>query len=174
VRKELGVRTLFNILAPLTNPAGAKRQLLGVFDSELVGIQVRVLQRLGSQHVLVVHGEDGLDEISISAGTRVGELAHGEVREYRIDPEALGFPLADRRAIEVSDVEESRAMVLGVLDDRPGPARDIVLLNAGAALYAADVAGSLPDGIARARTALASGAARAALDSFVRFTKQGV
>jgi anthranilate phosphoribosyltransferase len=174
VRKELGVRTLFNILAPLTNPAGAKRQLLGVFDAELVGIQARVLQRLGSEHVLVVHGEDGLDEISISAGTRVGELVQCEVREYRIDPEALGFALADRRAIEVADVEESRAMVLGVLDDRPGPARDIVLLNAGAALYAADVAGSLADGIARARAALASGAARAALDSFVRFTKQGI
>jgi anthranilate phosphoribosyltransferase len=172
VRKELGVRTLFNVVAPLTNPAGARRQLLGVFHPDLVHTHTRVLQRLGSTHVLVVHGADGLDEISISGPTRVGELAGGEIREFELDPESLGLERADLRAIQVTSAQESRALVVSVLQNRPGPARDIVLANAGAAIYAADVEPSIRAGVERARKALASGAAAALLDSLVRFTKQ--
>jgi anthranilate phosphoribosyltransferase len=173
VRKELGVRTIFNILGPLTNPAGAQNQLLGVFHPDLVGIQVRVLQRLGAKHVMVVYGEDGLDEISISGETHVGELVDGEVREYRLHPSKLGLEVYDRRAIQVSTVDESRQMILAVLENQPGPALNIVLLNAGAALYVAGVAKSTEDGIARARKVIASGAARKKLDEFVAFTKAG-
>ncbi|WP_085317846.1 anthranilate phosphoribosyltransferase [Derxia lacustris] len=177
VRKELAVRTLFNILGPLTNPAGAKHQLLGVFHTDLVGILVRVLQRLGARHVLVVHGSDAatgamLDEISLSGPTRVGELHNGEVREYVLNPEDLGFAPIEFGALQVKSAEESKARLLGVLDGEPGPSRDIVLANAGAALYAADVAGSIVDGIARAREAIDSGAARARLDAFARFSQQ--
>lgn len=170
VRKELGVRTIFNILGPLTNPAGTPNQLLGVFHPDLVGIDVRVLQRLGSNHVLVVYGMDGVDEISISAETMVGELKDGEVREYTIRPEDFGLPIADRQSICVGDSAESKACVLQVLDNQPGPARDIVALNAGAALYAADVSPSIADGVQLATETLASGAARRKLDEFVAFT----
>jgi anthranilate phosphoribosyltransferase len=170
VRKELGVRTIFNILGPLTNPAGTPNQLLGVFHPDLVGIDVRVLQRLGSNHVLVVYGMDGVDEISISAETMVGELKDGQVREYTIRPEDFGLPLADRQSICVGDAAESKACVLRVLDNEPGPARDIVALNAGAALYAADVSPSIADGVRLAAETLASGAARRKLDEFVAFT----
>ncbi|MEO3690127.1 anthranilate phosphoribosyltransferase [Roseateles paludis] len=171
VRRELGVRTIFNILGPLTNPANAPHILMGVFHPDLVGIQVRVLQRLGAQHALVVHGQDGLDEISLGATTLVAELKDGVVREYAIHPEDFGFTMASNRQLRVEGPEQSRQMLLGVLDGQPGPARDIVLLNAGAALYAANVAGSLVEGIEKAEAVLDSGAARAKLDAFVQTTQ---
>ncbi|MGQ0655195.1 MAG: anthranilate phosphoribosyltransferase [Betaproteobacteria bacterium] len=171
VRKELGVRTLFNILGPLTNPAGAKNQVMGVFHPDLVGIQVRVLQRLGSRHVMVVYGLDGLDEISISGETMVGELVNNEVNEYTLHPSQVGMELYDRRAIQVHTVEESKAMILAVLDGQPGPASNIVALNAGAAVYVSGVAGSLKAGIEAAQGAIRSGAAKRKLEEFVAYTK---
>jgi anthranilate phosphoribosyltransferase len=167
VRKELGIRTLFNILGPLTNPAGAPHILMGVFHPDLVGIQVRALQRLGAEHALVVYGKDGMDEVSLGASTLVGELQHGQIREYEIHPEDFGFTMASHRSLRVDTPEQSRAMLLGVLDDQPGPARDIVTLNAGVALYAADVVPHIEGGIELARQALASGAAKAKLDQLV-------
>lgn len=172
VRREMGVRTLFNILGPLTNPAGAPNTLMGVFHPDLVGIQVRVMQRLGAERVLVVHGKDGLDEISLGAATLVGELKEGEVREYEVHPEDFGLQMMSLRHLRVTNADESRATLLGALDNQPGPARDIVCLNAGAALYVANVADSIGDGIARAREAIASGAARAKLDQFVQCTQR--
>ena len=172
VRREMGVRTLFNILGPLTNPAGAPNILMGVFHEDLVGIQVRALQRLGAEHALVVYGRDGLDEISLGAGTRVGELKDGVVHEYEIHPEDFGLRMAGTRAVRVNTPEESRAMLLGVLAGETGPAHDIVCLNAGAALYAAGVAGDIADGLRRARLAVESGAARAKMDEFVAFTQR--
>jgi anthranilate phosphoribosyltransferase len=172
VRRELGVRTIFNILGPLTNPAGARRQLMGVFHPDLVGIQVRVLQRLGSEHVLVVYGKDGMDEVSLGASTLVGELKNGEVLEYEIHPEDFGMAMVSNRAIKVNSVDQSRALVLEALENREGTAREIVTLNAGIALYAADVAASIADGIARAREAIASGAARARLELFAATTRR--
>ena len=172
VRKELGVRTIFNILGPLTNPAGAQNQLMGVFHPDLVGIQTRVLQRLGAKHVMVVHGRDGLDEISISGPTLVGELVGGEIREYELHPSALGLEVYDQRAIQVGSVDESRQMVLAVLENQRGPALNIVLLNAGAALYVAGVAKTLEAGIERARAAVAKGDARRKLDEFVAFSRK--
>ena len=172
VRKELGVRTIFNILGPLTNPAGAQNQLMGVFHTDLVGIQTRVLQRLGARHVMVVYGRDGLDEISISGETLVGELRNGEIREYELHPSQFGLEVYDRRAIQVNSVEESRQMILAVLDNQPGPALNIVVLNAGAALYVAGVAKSMEDGIERARKAIASGEAKHRLDEFIAFTQK--
>ncbi len=171
VRKELGVRTIFNILGPLTNPAGAPNILMGVFHPDLVGIQVRALQRLGAEHALVVYGRDGMDEVSLGAVTLVGELRNGEIREYEVHPEDFGMAMASNRALRVETPEESVAMLRGVLDNQPGAARDIVLLNAGAALYAANVAASIGEGIERAREALASGAAKAKLAQFVAFTQ---
>jgi anthranilate phosphoribosyltransferase len=171
VRKELGVRTIFNILGPLTNPAGAANQVMGVFHIDLVGIQVRVLQRLGSKHVMVVYGLEGLDEISISGETMVGELVNGEINEYTIHPQQFGIELYDRRAIQVNTVDESKHMILAVLEGQPGPAQNIVLLNAGAAIYVAGVAASLQAGIDRARRAIAKGEARNKLDEFVAFTQ---
>jgi len=172
VRKELGVRTIFNILGPLTNPAGAPNQLLGVFHPDLVGIQVRVLQRLGSRHVLVVHGTNGLDEVSLAGETMVGELIDNEIREYTIHPEQFGLPVYDGEALKVADAAASKEKVLAVLADRRGPERDIVILNAGAALYAAGVAGSIADGVRLARDTIESGAARAKLDEFVAYTRR--
>jgi len=163
VRRELGVRTLFNILGPLTNPAGAPNQVMGVFHPDLVGIQVRVLQRLGSERVLIVHGREGLDEISISGETLVGELRDGEIREYVLHPAQFGLQTHDIASLRVDTVEASKERVLRALDDTPGPERDIVALNAGAAIYAAGVADSLTNGVERARTALASGSALAKL-----------
>jgi anthranilate phosphoribosyltransferase len=171
VRRELGVRTIFNILGPLTNPALAPNILMGVFHADLVGIQVRALQRLGADHALVVYGRDGLDEVSLGAATLVGELVNGEVREYEIHPEDFGFPMASTRSLKVETPAQSMALLRGVLADQPGPARDIVLLNAGVALYAANVADSIPAGIALAREALASGRAAAKLDAFVALTQ---
>ena len=172
VRKDLGVRTIFNILGPLTNPAGAANQVMGVFHPDLVGIQVRVLQRLGAKHVMTVYGLEGLDEISISGETMVGELVNGEIREYTMHPQQFGIELYDRRAIQVNTVDESRQMILAVLEGQPGPALNIVLLNAGAAIYVAGVADSMQAGIDRARRAVAKGEARAKLDEFVAFTKK--
>ena len=170
VRRELGVRTIFNILGPLTNPAGAPNILMGVFHPDLVGIQVRALQRLGAEHALVVYGRDGMDEISLGAATLVGELKDGQVREYEIHPEDFGLPMASNRAFKVDTPEQSRDMLLAVLNGAEGPAADIVCLNAGAALYAAGVAESIADGLARAREALSSGAAKQRLDQLVTFT----
>ena len=170
VRKELGMRTLFNILGPLTNPAGAPNILMGVFHPDLVGIQVRALQRLGAEHALVVYGRDGMDEISLGAATLVGELKNGQVTEYEIHPEDFGLPMASNRAFKVDTPEQSRDLLLDVLRGQAGAASDIVCLNAGAALYAAGVASSMADGLERARAALASGAARAKLDQLVTRT----
>ena len=172
VRKELGVRTIFNILGPLTNPAGAKNQLLGVFHPDLVGIQVRVLHRLGSKRVMVVYGLDGLDEISISGPTLVGELANGDIREHELHPSQFGLELYDRQAIQVNTVEESKALILAVLQNQAGPALNIVLLNAGAAIYVAGKAPSIREGVALARKVIASGEAKAKLDEFVAATNQ--
>ena len=172
VRKELGVRTIFNILGPLTNPADAPNILMGVFHPDLVGIQVRALQRLGAEHAVVVHGKDGMDEVSLGAATMVGELKDGEVREYEIHPEDFGLTMASNRTLRVASPAQSKAIVETVLANERGPARDIVALNAGAALYAANVAPTLADGIARATAALADGSARAKLDEFVAFVKR--
>jgi len=172
IRRELGVRTIFNILGPLTNPAGAPNILMGVFHPDLVGIQVRVMQNLGAQHALVVWGKDGMDEVSLGAATMVGELRDGQVREYEIHPEDFGLSMVSNRGLRVADALESREMVLEALDNRPGTPREIVTLNAGTALYAADVVDSIPAGIERAREAIASGAARERLDAFVRFTQR--
>ncbi|AKU13635.1 anthranilate phosphoribosyltransferase [Azoarcus sp. CIB] len=172
VRREMGVRTIFNILGPLTNPADAPNTLMGVFHPDLVGIQARVMQRLGAKHVLVVYGMDGMDEVSLGAATMVGELKDGEVREYQIHPEDFGMAMAGTRNLQVQSAEESKAVLLGVLDNKPGPARDIVILNAGVALYTANLADSIADGIVRAREIIASGAARAKLEEFLAFNRQ--
>ena len=172
VRKELGVRTLFNILGPLTNPASAPNILMGVFHPDLVGIQVRALQRLGAEHALVVYGKDGLDEASLGAGTLVGELHQGQIREYEIHPEDFGLPMSSSRSLRVETPEASREMLLGVLDNHPGPARDIVVLNAGLALYAANVCASVEQGLARAAQALERGEARSRLSQLVALTQQ--
>jgi len=169
VRKELGVRTMFNILGPLTNPASAPNILMGVFHSDLVGIQVRALQRLGAEHAVVVYGRDGMDEISLGAATLVGELKNGQITEYEIHPEDFGLTMVSNRALKVDTPEQSMAMLCGVLDNQPGAARDIVMVNAGAALYAANVASSIADGLALARVAIESGAAKAKLAQFVAF-----
>lgn len=167
VRRELGIKTIFNILGPLTNPAGAPNILMGVFHPDLVGIQVRALQRLGAEHALVVYGKDGMDEISLGAATLVGELKNGQISEYEIHPEDFGLTMASTRAIKVETPEQSRAMLLGVLDNQPGVARDIVTLNAGVALYAANVVDTMVAGVAQAREAIASGAAKAKLAQLV-------
>ncbi|MGY3039903.1 anthranilate phosphoribosyltransferase [Rhodanobacter sp. TND4EL1] len=172
VRKEMGVRTLFNILGPLTNPAGAPNILMGVFHPDLVGIQVRALQQLGARHALVVWGRDGMDEISLGAATLVGELRDGVVREYEVEPEDFGLAMASSRNLRVDNAEESRAMLLDALQGEPGVPHDIVCLNAGAALYAADVVGSIADGIELARATIASGAAHAKMRAFVAVTRQ--
>ncbi len=172
IRREMGVRTIFNILGPLTNPAGAPNTLMGVFHPDLVGIQVRVMRELGADHVMVVWGKDGMDEISLGAATMVGELKNGEITEYEIHPEDYGLQMVSNRGLRVADAAESKEMVLEALADTPGTPREIVTLNAGAALYAANVADSVADGIARAREAIASGAARAKLDEFVNFTRR--
>ncbi|WP_305075255.1 anthranilate phosphoribosyltransferase [Propionivibrio sp.] len=171
VRREMGVRTIFNILGPLTNPAGAPNSLLGVFHPDLVGILVRVMERLGAKHVMVVHGKDGMDEVSLGASTLVGELKDGTIREYEIHPEDFGLRMASNRSLRVEDAAESKDVVLSVLDNLPGTALEIVVFNAGVALYVANRAESIGQGVAMAREALASGAARAKLDEFARFTQ---
>lgn len=171
VRKELGVRTIFNILGPLTNPAGAPNILMGVFHADLVGIQVRVLQRLGAQRAVVVWGRDNMDEVSLGAATMVGELINGEIREYDIHPEDFGLQMVASRNLKVSGAAESKAKIYEALDNVTGPARDIVILNAGTALYAAGIAGTIADGLSKARAVVESGAARAKLEEFVRVTQ---
>jgi anthranilate phosphoribosyltransferase len=172
VRRELGVRTLFNLLGPLTNPAGAPSQVMGVFHPDLVGIQVRVLQRLGARHAMTVYGMEGLDEISVSGQTMIGELKEGRIDEYLIHPEKFGLPLHDPEALRVATVEESRNVIVAALENKPGAARDVVALNAGAGIYVAGRAPSLEDGVRAAFEILKSGAARAKLDAFVRLTQQ--
>jgi anthranilate phosphoribosyltransferase len=172
VRRELGVRSIFNILGPLTNPAGAPNILMGVFHPDLVGIQVRVLQRLGAEHAVVVWGRDNMDEVSLGAGTMVGELVNGEIREYEIHPEDFGLPMIASRNLKVADSTESKAMMMEALTGQPGAAFDIVSLNAGTALYAAGVAGSIEEGLKRARTAIESGAAVAKVKQFVDVTQK--
>ena len=170
IRRELGMRTILNILGPLTNPAGAPNQVMGVFHSDLVGIQARVLKELGSKHVMVVHGDDGLDEITISGPTMVAELKHGFVTEFKIEPKQFGLDIAPIEAIKAKDKEASKDMVLGVLDNQSGPAKDIVMLNAGAAIYVAGIANDLWGGVAKAREMIETGKARAKLDALVKFT----
>jgi len=170
VRKELGMRTILNILGPLTNPAGAPNQVMGVFHPDLVGIQARVLKLLGSRHVLTVHGHDGLDEITITGPTNVAELKHEFITEYVIEPKQFGLDTAPIESIRVAEPAESTARVRAVLDGEPGPSRDVVLLNAAAALYVSGIAGSLWDGVALAREAIVSGAAKAKLNHLVSFT----
>ncbi len=172
VRRELGVRTIFNILGPLTNPAGAPNILLGVFHPDLVGIQVRVLERLGAKHAMVVYGKDGMDEVSLGAATMVGELKDGQVSEYEIHPEDFGLSMISNRGLKVADALESKEMVLEALSNRLGTPREIVTLNSAAALYAADVVPTVDAGIELARETIASGAARAKLDAFVQFTQK--
>ncbi|HZG20212.1 MAG TPA: anthranilate phosphoribosyltransferase [Herbaspirillum sp.] len=172
VRRELGVRTIFNILGPLTNPAGAPNILMGVFHADLVGIQVRVLQRLGAQHAIVVWGRDNLDEVTLGGATMVGELVNGEIREYEIHPEDYGLSMFASRNLQVANSTESKEKIFEALRGEPGPVHDIVLINAATALYAAGVAPSIADGLATARATIASGAARAKLDQFVQVTRQ--
>jgi len=172
VRREMGTKTIFNLLGPLTNPAGAPNILMGVFHPDLVGIQVRALQRLGAEHALVVYGRDGMDEVSLGAATLVGELRHGEVTEYEIHPEDFGLAMASNRALRVETADDSRAMLMGVLHKEGGPAHDIVVLNAGAALYAANVADSIQTGIGLAHAAIESGAALAKLEALVALSGQ--
>ena len=171
IRREMGVRTIFNILGPLTNPASAPNTLLGVFHPDLVGILVRVMERLGAKHVMVVYGKDGMDEISLGAATMVGELKDGKVSEYEIHPEDFGLQMSSNRSLRVENSAESQEMIYATLANTPGTARDIVVLNAGTALYVANVAESIQQGITLARDAIASGAARARLDEFVRVTQ---
>ena len=171
VRREMGVRTLFNILGPLTNPAGARNILMGVFHPDLVGIQVRVLQELGAQRALVVWGRDGMDELSLGSATLVGELRDGKVREYELHPEDFGIAMAHSRNLRVENAAESMDLLRQALDNRDCLAREIVAYNAGAGLYAAGVASDIGDGILRARDAIASGAAAAKLDEFVKATQ---
>ncbi|QYZ65909.1 MAG: anthranilate phosphoribosyltransferase [Gammaproteobacteria bacterium (ex Lamellibrachia satsuma)] len=170
-RKEMGVRTVFNVLGPLTNPAGVPNQLLGVFSEELLQPLAEVLQKLGSHHVMVVHSRDGLDEISIGDATDVAELKDGQIRRYTIQPEEFGISRTAISEITVEDAAQSLDMIRGVLEDRSGPARDIVQLNAGAAIYTAGLADTLMDGINRADQAIASGEARSRLDKLVILTQ---
>jgi anthranilate phosphoribosyltransferase len=169
VRREMGIKTIFNLLGPLTNPASAPNILMGVFHADLVGIQVRALHELGAEHAVVVYGRDGMDEVSLGAATLVGELKDGVVTEYEIHPEDFGLTMASNRALKVETPEQSKAMLLGVLNNQPGPARDIVALNAGVALYAANVAPTMVAGLQMAQQAIESGAAKAKLDALVVF-----
>jgi anthranilate phosphoribosyltransferase len=171
VRREMGVKTIFNILGPLTNPAGARQQVMGVFHPDLVGIQVRVLERLGSRRVMIVHGAEGLDEVSLAGPTMVGELKDGRILEYTIAPQDFGLRAQDGSAIRVDSVEGSKAMLLAALGNEPGAARDIVALNAGASIYVAGQAATLAAGVDKARAVIASGAARRKLDQFVSYTQ---
>jgi anthranilate phosphoribosyltransferase len=172
VRREMGIKTIFNLLGPLTNPASAPNILMGVFHADLVGIQVRVMQRLGAEHAVVVYGRDGMDEVSLGASTLVGELKDGQITEYEIHPEDFGMVMASNRALKVTTPEDSKAMLMGVLDNQPGAPKDIVVLNAGVALYAANVAPTMMDGIQLARKAIESGAAKAKLEGLVALSRQ--
>ena len=170
VRREMGIKTIFNLLGPLTNPAGAPNILMGVFHADLVGIQVRVMQRLGAEHAVVVYGRDGMDEVSLGAATLVGELKDGQITEYEIHPEDFGMVMSSNRALKVGTAEDSKAMLMGVLNNQAGAPKDIVVLNAGVALYAANVASSMAEGIVLARQAIESGAARGKLDALIKLS----
>jgi anthranilate phosphoribosyltransferase len=170
VRREMGIKTIFNLLGPLTNPASAPNILMGVFHADLVGIQVRVMQRLGAEHAVVVYGRDGMDEVSLGASTLVGELKSGQITEYEIHPEDFGMVMASNRALKVTTPDDSKAMLMGVLDNQPGAPKDIVVLNAGVALYAANVAPTMMDGIQLARKAIESGAAKAKLEALIKLS----
>jgi len=170
VRRELGIKTIFNILGPLTNPAGAKSQVLGVFSADLVSTLAHVLHQLGSQHVLIVNGKDGLDEITITGETNIGELKQGEVVEYTVRPEDFGLQTASIDTIQVTDSERAKAMLLSVLENKAGPARDIVMMNAGAAIYAAGVTDTLAQGVKKAQQAIESGAALEKRNELVEFS----
>ncbi len=172
VRRELGVRTIFNILGPLTNPANAPNQVMGVFHADLVGIQARVLQRLGSNHVMVVHGEEGLDEISPAGETLVAELRNNEVAEYKIHPRRFGMKQADLAMIRVDEPAAAKQLLIESLEGTHPVARDVVALNAGAAIYTAGLTDSHEAGVRKALEVIESGAARAKLDEFVQFTNQ--
>ena len=172
IRKELGIKTIFNILGPLTNPAGAGNQLMGVFHGDLVGIQVRVLDRLGSKHVLIVHGKDGMDEVSLGAPTLIGELKDGEINEYEIHPEDFNVTMSSNRSLKVNNREESAALVREALDNVEGPARDIVALNAGLAIYAANRTQTMKEGVKLAFELIANGAAREQLETFAAYTRK--
>ena len=171
VRKELGMRTILNILGPLTNPAGATNQVMGVFHRDLVGIQARVLKMLGSRHVMVVHGNDGLDEITLAGPTEVAELKHGFVTEYSIEPKQFGIDNASIETLQVSNTAESKAMMLAALENHSGPARDIVILNAAAAIYVSGLANDMWGGVAKAREMIETGRAKAKLDQLVKFSQ---
>ena len=170
VRREMGIKTIFNLLGPLTNPASAPNIRMGVFHADLVGIQVRVMQRLGAEHAVVVYGRDGMDEVSLGASTLVGELKDGKITEYEIHPEDFRLVMASNRALKVETPDQSRAMLLGVLDNQAGAPKDIVVLNAGVALYAANVASTMVDGIRLARAAIESGAAKAKLQALIKLS----
>jgi anthranilate phosphoribosyltransferase len=172
VRRELGVRTMFNVLGPLTNPAGAENQVMGVFHQDLVGIQARVLQRLGSRHVLVVHGADGMDEISISDGTYIAELKVGKVSEYTVHPDLFGLTTAPISMLRVANIDEACEKLLGVLNNEVGAPRDIVQLNAGAAIYVAGLAKTLEEGVAKADQVIASGAVKNKLEQLIEVSNQ--
>ncbi len=170
VRREMGIKTIFNLLGPLTNPASAPNILMGVFHADLVGIQVRVMQRLGAEHAVVVYGRDGMDEVSLGASTLVGELKDGKITEFEVHPEDFGMVMASNRALKVVTPEDSKAMLMGVLNNQPGAPKDIVVLNAGVALYAANVAATMMDGIQLARQAIESGAARSKLQALIKLS----
>jgi anthranilate phosphoribosyltransferase len=170
VRREMGIKTIFNLLGPLTNPASAPNILMGVFHADLVGIQVRVMQRLGAEHAIVVYGRDGMDEVSLGASTLVGELKDGKITEYEIHPEDFGMVMASNRALKVATPEDSKTMLMGVLNNQAGAPKDIVVLNAGVALYAANVAASMADGIGLARAAIESGAALAKFHALIKLS----
>ena len=172
VRREMGIKTIFNLLGPLTNPANAPNILMGVFHADLVGIQVRVMQRLGAEHAVVVYGRDGMDEVSLGAATLVGELKDGVITEYEIHPEDFGMVMASNRTLKVETPEDSRAMLLGVLDNQAGAPKDIVVLNAGVALYAANVTKTMAEGIALARATIESGAAKAKQQEFIDYNSR--
>jgi anthranilate phosphoribosyltransferase len=172
VRKELGVRTLFNLLGPLTNPAGAKRQVMGVFHKDLVSLLAHTLQRLGSQHVMVVHSADNMDEISFSGDTYVAELRNGIIFEYTLNPRQFGMAIHRVDSIHVESAEESKQVILSVLEGQQGAARDIVLLNAGAAIYVSGVADTLDAGIQKAADSIDTGAALAKLNSLIEASQR--
>ena len=172
VRRELGVRTLFNLLGPMTNPASARRQVMGVFDQSLTSKLAKVLQQLGSEHVLVVHGADGMDEISFTGDTFVAELKNGQVTEYRINPAQLGLALHALKDIQIQNAEESKAMILAVLNGKPGAARDIVLMNAGAAIYVSGLVDTMQAGIDKAAAVIDSGAALEKLHQLISYSNQ--
>jgi len=172
VRRELGVRTLFNVLGPLTNPAGAANQVIGVFQKELTSKLAQVLKQLGSRHVLAVHGADGMDEISISGPTFVAELKDGVVREYTVQPQDFGLKASALNDIQVANGDEAKAMLQAVMNNQQGAARDIVLLNAGAAIYVSGIAASLAEGVKKAAETIASGAAKQKLAQLVQSSNE--